>query len=346
MSVPVKRFLATLVFVAGLTGAVMFFQRGESGRAPSSHGTGIEQARENANRAVAGYVPAVPGRIDDLTVRAVQLLQKLPGVIGIEVPSLTGPRTARIIHLKDWHFVSKEMFATDLRDQSDAISNEEIDSQYEAFLQHVEAVQIEQTTLLRCLIQHHGLKQVFSEGLTDSYQPKYLDTIAKLRRMETEIPEMQEQQRKVSDLIQRVEKAGKDASEQKAIQQETQAEIDELAREQRMDLLRIGAAGRLLVAGELDEVLPLDDAEALEQANPVTADEKIKFDEARVTARRDAMVKRVLDHGPFGLIVLGGSHDLAGNVGRIGGGTCEYIAVTTEKLSEFASAAPSAGKSP
>jgi hypothetical protein len=33
-------------------------------------------------------------------------------------------------------------------------------------------------------------------------------------------------------------------------------------------LLELGAAGRLLIAGEIEEVLPLDDDDLLDRANP------------------------------------------------------------------------------
>ena len=43
----------------------------------------------------------------------------------------------------------------------------------------------------------------------------------------------------------------------------------------------------------------------------------------------------VLDKGVFGMIVVGGSHDLSDNVRWLGKGTCEYIQVTTRKFKEY-----------
>ena len=54
------------------------------------------------------------------------------------------------------------------------------------------------------------------------------------------------------------------------------------------------------------------------------------------TARHDAQMKRVLTHGPFALIVLGGGHDLAESVRRLSGGSCEYWRVTTRRYREVA----------
>jgi len=46
-------------------------------------------------------------------------------------------------------------------------------------------------------------------------------------------------------------------------------------------------------------------------------------------------VKAVMAKGGFGLIVLGGSHDLSDSVRRLGQGRCEYIRVTTRRFKEF-----------
>jgi len=59
------------------------------------------------------------------------------------------------------------MFAADIRDVAEKpVSDAEIDDLYKEFLLEVELVQIEQKTLLRCLVKHHGLRRVFCEGLT------------------------------------------------------------------------------------------------------------------------------------------------------------------------------------
>jgi hypothetical protein len=79
------------------------------------------------------------------------------------------------------------------------------------------------------------------------------------------------------------------------------------------------------VSGELEEVLPLDDAETLDAAGPVFADGKVTFDSAKVAARRDAMVQRALAKDHAAVIVLGASHDLTDNVRGVVGEGCEYI---------------------
>jgi hypothetical protein len=54
--------------------------------------------------------------------------------------------------------------------------------------------------------------------------------------------------------------------------------------------------------------LPLDDADLLDRASPITL-ERTQFDEGKLKARRNGQVKGVLDKGVFGLVVLGGAHE-------------------------------------
>jgi hypothetical protein len=61
----------------------------------------------------------------------------------------------------------------------------------------------------------------------------------------------------------------------------------------RDDLLQLGAPGRLLMAGELDAVLPADDAKLLDAGDPVKGD-KIEFNPQAVEARERATVKLLL----------------------------------------------------
>ena len=97
-----------------------------------------------------------------------------------------------------------------------------------------------------------------------------------------------------------------------------------------------GFGVRKLVSGEIEDVLPLEDEEPLEATDPVTADEKVQFDALKVQARHDAIVKNVLREGPFGLVILGGDHDLSENVRRLGEGKCEYVRMTTKRYREAA----------
>jgi hypothetical protein len=85
----------------------------------------------------------------------------------------------------------------------------------------------------------------------------------------------------------------------------------------------------VLLAGGLEEVRPLDDADALAAADPR------KADAATMKARDDAIVKNALANGePVVVILLGGGHDLAESV-RAVDPRCGYIRVTTAKVAEL-----------
>ena len=101
-------------------------------------------------------------------------------------------------------------------------------------------------------------------------------------------------------------------------------------------MVELGAAGRLLVSGEIEDVLPLEDEEPLNAANPVTADGQVRFDALKLQARHEAIVKNVLKEGSFGLVILRGDHDLSENVRRLGEGKGEYVRVTMKRYREAA----------
>ena len=201
-----------------------------------------------------------------------------------------------------------------------------------SFLLEVEAVQLEQMALLRCLIKHHGLKRLYCEGLTAKDLPNYKEKIAVLREMEqTQISELRKQLAEVREMLKGIDPNSERHGKVKKIE----AEVCDLIDQHRLRLLELGAPGRLLIAGEIDDVLPLDDADLLDRAKPVTPEGKIRLDKEKVKARKDAQVKAVMDKGGFGLIVLGGAHDLSDSVRRLGQGRCEYIRVTTKRFKKI-----------
>lgn len=264
--------------------------------------------------------------LDDLNHSIEPLLQSLPGVADVEVHTVKNP-TSRIVHLRDWHFISKELFAIDQRGLPDkAIADEEIDRLYMEFLQEVDSVQTEQMTLLGTIIREHGLKRIFAEGLTHHTLPNYREKIGVLKDMErNQISKFRFQLKEVRELVD-----AKSGSEIDAIEQKIVGLLDDF----KWNLVEMGAAGRLLVRGEIDEVLPAEDEELLDAANPIAAGGLIQFNAQKIQARRDAIVTNVLNEGPCALLILGGEHDLTDNVRRVSGGTCEYIRVTLKRYKE------------
>lgn len=132
-------------------------------------------------------------------------LRTLPQVHSVtSAPIKTKPNQI-IIHLLNWHYISKEDFAADLSDSSDGeLSEAEIDKRYLEFLNEVEAIQKEQKQILRYLIKHHEVRSVYMEGLTDKNLSAFNSFINTLRKFE--VPEgddaiglfLKEQYRRVS----------------------------------------------------------------------------------------------------------------------------------------------------
>lgn len=203
-----------------------------------------------------------------------------------------------IIHVLNWHFVSKGNFAADLSDSSDGkLSEAEIEKQYFEFLDDVEAIQKEQKQVLRYLIKNHEVRSVYLEGLTEKNLNAFNSFVKTLG--EFEVPK------------------GDGA-------------IDLFLKEQyRRDLMRLGVPAQLMISNELKSVLPLENSEAFEAANPVSKDGKIKFDEKAEERREDAMIKILQKGQGISVIVLGGGHDLTDNLRRRESGSVHYIRVAT-----------------
>lgn len=234
---------------------------------------------------------------------AAPLLSRMPGVESVEVVNARVRSTHRIVHILNWHFIPKTLFAADLRSQSEGpLSDDEIDRQYASFLDEVEAVQQEQMEFFRHLIQQHGLRRVYYEGFSKAELPAFRQLVTALNRFE---------RRKLK---------GETAIEQF------------LLYEYRNDLLRLGAPGRLLMSGELDEVLPVEDAGLLKAANPVQQDGSVRLDEEIIRSREAAIVGHLLEGGPVSVVVLGGAHDLSHSLPT----SCEYIRVRTRQYADAA----------
>jgi hypothetical protein len=138
---------------------------------------------------------------------------------------------------------------------------------YADFLELVKQIQQQQMQAIRDL----GVREVWVEGQSDETIAEFRQHVLKLRGVKVRTGD-----NPVDSLI-----------------SDAYAE----------DLLLIGAAGRLLLAGEIDEVLPLEDHDAWRAAKPVDG----VIDPAANEARERAMAKRLPSRA---VIVLGMGHDL------------------------------------
>jgi hypothetical protein len=226
----------------------------------------LERQRHDSAAAVAAYRPKVAGIVDDLDLPAEPLLRQLPGVVRVERSGPEGRPQTRIVHVRDWHFVPRDLYALDMRtawgrDLTDA----EIDRLHEELLLEVELVQEEQLAMLRCLVKYHGLKKIYSEGLTPAGLANYREIIKTLKKMETdEVPSARKQLAEVRELLAGMGDRGQEDTERYRAAAGIEAQLAKMIDDHRHRLLEFGAAGRLLIAGELEEVVPLDDETALD----------------------------------------------------------------------------------
>ena len=264
-------------------------------------------------------------KIDDLSTNIVPLLRQLPNVVEVKHKVLSDKPTHRIIHIADWHFVPKADYAADLRSLStEPISDEEIARHHAELLDEVELIQNQQIELLRTLIQQHGLKRIHVEGLAEKEEFIFDAKVSALRKIGLELVELRNEKEQLLAL------GDPDVDTRKIIYG-----IEEIEAQHRSDLLQLGAAGRLLLNGEIEGVLPLDDADAHAASNPVSDDGLVALDQEKIEAREDAQVRLMLGNGPVAVIILGGAHDLSDNLERLSSAKAEYIRVEVKAWKEI-----------
>ena len=159
-----------------------------------------------------------------------------------------------------------------------------------------------------------------------------------LRVFEAKVAALQKVDRELTDLLADLLKAKKELTIADAAPNDVAAArefidaIESVFRQQRIDLLRIGAAGRLLVSGDLDDVVSLEDANAFREADPDGMDGTVAIDPNKNEQREDEQVETLLAcPSSLKLVVLGGGHDLSDNLTRISDRTHRYVIVTTKR---------------
>jgi hypothetical protein len=117
---------------------------------------------------------------------------------------------------------------------------------------------------------------------------------------------------------------------------EIEKEVAGLLQQHRLELLELGAVARLLASGELQRVLPLDDAKLLDLAKPRLHNGQVVPDPAAKAKRQDAMAQALLKAGPVAVAVIGGSHDLTDALNRQGAAGTEYLRISVREYKELA----------
>lgn len=99
----------------------------------------IARQEKESTQAVASYLPKNrTTRIDDLDSQVADLLRRLPGVVEVEVAIAAEKPTCRIIHLRDWHHVPKDLYAIDMKQaHGRELTGDEIDRLHQELLLEV-----------------------------------------------------------------------------------------------------------------------------------------------------------------------------------------------------------------
>lgn len=238
--------------------------------------------------------------------------EPLPAPSAAELRAMAPPATVtvvvqpanparRIIQLDDLHWVSREDFTADLQTMNPGLTEDDIGKAYGELMKRVDNVQAEQVVLLKAMAQLDGILMVHWEGLTAANCADSTSMVATVKGFGPGMPIGHS----TVDMMLRKEIAD--------------------------DLRRIGAAGQLLADGVLTEVLPADDADALEAADPVQDDGTVEIDQAAQERREAAIVRNLLTDGRrVAVVVLGADHDLSEHLPA----DCEYIRVTVPAVND------------
>lgn len=223
------------------------------------------------------------------------------------LPTTLYAELTEVIHILNYRYIPIVDYAYDMPwpytiETLSLPADSETFSKYVDFLKDVDAVQKQQKRLLRDLIKKRKLKAVYIEGLTEKNYKDALNSIEATK-------EREKKEKKLNPTDQYFEALDK------------------------TDLLQLGAAGQLVVKGELKTVLPAEDSTAFKAANPIQPDGKIVFNKKTNEAREDAIVRNLLKGNGVVVIVLGGDHDLSDNLKRLSKNV-KYKRVAVPKYTE------------
>lgn len=193
------------------------------------------------------------------------------------------PPPIRVIHVTNRLWIPQESFAIDVRQTEPELTDAQVDERYATFLDDLEELQQEQAFKLRELVQAHGLRSVFYEGVTDDNREMFESANSRI---------------KVTEKLQiKMHEAG-NSEEAMRIRQN----LNRIYVESRDDRLQLGAVGAVLRDGTIESVLPLESTEV--------EDGQIPFAPAADQAREAEMARRIVVVGPVAIVILAGKYDL------------------------------------
>jgi hypothetical protein len=288
-----------------------------------------------ATKVNAGEVPT--GNIHDLNTNTEEVLKGLPNVLATDIGNKGQMSSHRFIQIKDCHFTSKEEVFSLNKEFLEITPDKRQEYGYliyEKKLWQIRCAQQEQKNILRCLIRHHGLEEVFVEGLTENSKEVYFNFLELLRENAPNLPEFEENLRKADSILDRMAEQKltdtPDYKETLSLRDEVHQAIEAIDRAECL----VGAAGQLYVSGELKRIAVLE-GEAFDKSSKGINDYERKFganiDRWPYTKEREeTMVRNLTKEKGVKVLILGGAHDLSDNAPDI-----EVISITTKWYQEL-----------
>jgi hypothetical protein len=264
----------------------------------------------------------------EITIRRVTMARIAFGLlmlICLGCQHAPAPPPVTVYHIRNWHWVPRDAFATDLKAAEPGLTEDQINERYSRFLDELEVLQNEQSNFIRELATTNGLRSAFYEGVTDENLQAFQeanDRIKVIHRLHNELTSSSDPEEAT-----------------------VRHKLDQLASELRDERLQLGAIGRLIREGGLDTVIPLESTETLEAANPITPDGRMSIDSTAVRAREAEMVRRIALGGPVAIVVLGGDHDLK-DAFQATGRPLSYIFLEATTYKRLANSSPNLKEQP
>jgi hypothetical protein len=259
------------------------------------------------------------------------ILKQLPFVVSVETKTRPAKSARRIVHFADYHFIPAGDFAADFNTTLPGLTVKEVATLYRKFLLEVEVVQEEQLAGLKALVKHHGFSRIVLEGLTPNKTERFDAMVIALKTVETEeLPRLRKELDEARRFLGQGQARSKPDRDRHQQANKVQRRLQELTEKHRPELLQLGVAGRLKLAGPVD-VLPLDDPGHFEATGFIFPKGTVRIDPAALKVRHASQVKRLAAYGAFSLVVLGAAHDLTADSDD---GATEYVWVTTRAVSE------------
>jgi hypothetical protein len=256
--------------------------------------------------------------IDDLSVSVKKLLEKMPGVAKVEVHSPAEGVKSRLVHFRNVHALPQKVWIEEEEQaRGRKLTFPEIVALLRARYAAIEEGQKPIVECLKTLSEKHGLTEVGIEGLPKRALANYLKNANELKEMARKEPGWRRD-------FSRKLKAG------------NKKEANEIAKKMLAYQIKRGMDGigaRLLLAGIIKNVIPIEDHVALAAGTPKIINGKQVPDKKKNAAREEAVVRIALSERKCVVIIFGGYHDFTGAVKKVAPG-CEYIRVTPKDFSE------------